>query len=305
MKFSITNKTKLWLILVVVIMVIGTTLLGVFGFNKSVDFDAGYEIVVDCEENFNDSELIAKNATDAYFTQNGISVSETVQKSGSGKITYKFSENPFVNLEQLKTNVQNALNDASIALEVSVKLNSIKSYPNSQVVGGIVLAVISLVVIFVYTLFAENASGALTVTGCGLLSSLLFVDMLGITRLPLRPFGGAVVAGVSVLASIISAVMVDRFNQDKKMESNVKLPNSVVADNGAKKSLLRVVFVFGFMAILSIALIVLGTSYLRLLGLEILVGSLVACGIPYVFSPIILVNTKKEKGKNVTEQEKE
>lgn len=298
MKSSVIKKFKIWLILAIMILVAGTVMLSVLGFNDTLDTGSSYEITVDCEENILNSESISETAANKYFAQKGINpVNYATARTGEGKIIYRFKTNPNVNKEELKTAVQSELTANGIALEVTVKGYSANTYADSQVMWTLIGGAVALVVAFIYLLLTEKADGAITVVSVGALSALLFVDMLGITRLPLRPFGGAVAAGVTVLASVISVVMVNRFNQSKKTDSGSKLPNADIADDGALKSVLRLCFIFGALLVGAIVLVAIGTPYLRLLGLELIVADVIACGTSFAFTPMLWSKLKKEKKK--------
>lgn len=298
MKFSVTKTFKIWIAIAAAIIVAGAVLVGFLGFNETVNTGSSYEIIVSCEENLNDSETICRNAADKYFSSKGLApVSYAVSTTGDGKVIYKFSEKSSVNQTEMQTVVQNALTEKGIGLEVKVKLYSAQTSSDQSALWISISGVVAFLVVFIYALFAEKASGAVTTLCVGLLSTLLFVGALAVTRLPLLTFGTAVAAGVAVLSSVIAVVMVNRFNNRKRMDSATKLSNAIVADECTKDSLLRIAFVFGSLLVGAIVIIAIGTDYLRFLGIELLIADVIACGTPLAFVPTLWSKLKKEKKK--------
>ena len=64
MKYSITQKFKVFFIITIIILAAGLTLLGVFGYNQAADYSRGYQLNVSVSENFGEAGEDMKSAAD-------------------------------------------------------------------------------------------------------------------------------------------------------------------------------------------------------------------------------------------------
>ena len=78
--------------------------------------------------------------------------------------------------------------------------------------------------------------------------------------------------------------MVNRFNQTCKFESSKNLSHAEIAAAGTKASGLRVLLLFAAAAVLGALFLIVGPSYIRYAGAQILIADVVATVIAYAYS---------------------
>ena len=60
MNFSVNSKFKIWISIIIAVIVLGFTVLGIFGFNQTVDYKPSYEVVVSMDTQLDDKLTTAK-----------------------------------------------------------------------------------------------------------------------------------------------------------------------------------------------------------------------------------------------------
>ena len=291
MKFSINGKYKIWVILTVAILVIGFTLFGIFGFNQTADYKDSYEAVVSMDTQLEVTTEKLEQTADAYLQNKGYKVVEFATERVDGpigrySIIYKFDKDVKLDADAMQTYLTSKLGSASIVIEVEYN-NVVNPYVNEGI-GWVLLAVgITMIAVFVYMFFMEKVAGAVSVLASSVLSALLFVALLGATRIPANPFALACCLASSVLSAILSAGLVNRFkeqirlNQAKTVNAE-KLSYREIADLSAKDSFLRFTFVAGAIVLASALMVAIGSTYIKFLGLQVLVAGATA-----IFSSLI------------------
>ena len=69
---AISKSMKWFTIVVIAVLVIGMTLLGVFGLNDTVDFKESYEVQVSVDQTYEDACTKMRTEAEKYFEANGI-----------------------------------------------------------------------------------------------------------------------------------------------------------------------------------------------------------------------------------------
>ena len=221
MKFSIVNKLKIWLIITLSVLLVGMVLFGVLGYNKSIDYRTSNEIDVKVFS-VNDSKDCALTTANDYFDSINLkdkeyAFSSTVDGDGFVILKYKFDKSvETVNTQTLKSNIETALEEKGLTLEVEVNVLEAKNsiFPNTLWLS--ISLLIAIVVIFVYLFFTEKLASALSVIISGVVSILLFISMMAITRIPASPFDEIMESVSAIVTMILSAGLVVRFREEMK-----------------------------------------------------------------------------------------
>lgn len=305
MKNCIIDKIKIWIVVTLAVIVAGMFVLGFVGFNNTVDYKESYQVVIDVEEDLNDSIKIAKVEAEKFFTQKGLaSKSYATQTLDTGVVIYKFADDVSDKIDGLEDQIQDALNQKGLMFEVSVKTE--KAYPSSNgfdfnllLAGGI-----ALVALFIYLCIMEKASGALSVLGASIIALLTFVSLVAIVRVPASPFVTAMMIASALLSAVLSSFMLGRFRNETRSVANEKVANIDIAKKVSNDSALTMIITLGAIVVSTIALVVVGTGYLKLLGIQILIAGVSAVFASSVWTPAIWsVVRKAKKAKKTTADE--
>jgi len=297
MKCSIAKKLKVLLIAALVILIAGFTVLGICGFNNTADFNKSYEISLSITQNHDGSGEYAKGVVESYLDDKGQNYNcYDVQVSENGKVyIYKFDKLENVDETELNTLVNNQLDNkygAGVYI-ATVHVDEVIPALLKQV-GWITLALgISAVVVFVYLLIVEKLAAALSTLISSVGAGVFFVALMAITRIPAEPFIVAGMATAAVLAGVLSAGTVNRCKEEIRL--NEKITKAELTAKVVKDSFLRHILICGLIAIVSIALIIVGPAYLRWLGLQLLLAGVVSTVIAYVCTPVTYTLIKKLK----------
>ena len=307
MKFSINSKYKLWIIITVAILVVGFTLLAIFNFNQTVDFKDSYQVVISSNSQLEVPNQEIKQSAEKYFAQKGIVAVDYATEDidgpiGKNAVIFKFDKDVNLDKADMKTFIETELDVVGDQMIViNVEYNNVHNYYNSGV-GYIVLALaIGGLASFIYLLFAEKMAGAVSVISSAVLSSLLFIALLAITRIPAQPFAPAVCALTFALSMFLSTGFVNRFKEEVRLNDAVesskdKLSYVQIADKSATDSLYRYAFVGGALLVIALLFVVIGSVYLTFLGLQMIIATLSAVfssliGVPLLWP--VLKNVKK------------
>ncbi len=291
------SKSKIMIILTLILLVAGMAMLGIFGLNQTVDYSSSYEIRVSVDQDVNNSGEIVKTAAIDYFENKGANYSSEIQTMDDGSVfVFKFDTNPEIDVADLKTALTTALsaNEKTSSLVADVK----GAYPLNvtyyKEISGVAIALgVSAVAILVYLMILEKpAAGFASFVG-SLVSSMLFVALLGITRIPAFPAFASSFALSFALSTVLSAVVVNRFNEIKRMSTG-KTSFTEIAAKGVKQSVARICFVAGIVAVAAIVLAIFGSLTVKFAALQILVADLVAVFSAKFWTPFIWTLVKKK-----------
>lgn len=305
MKNLLINKIKLFIVITLAVVAAGMFVLGFVGFNNTVDFKTSYQVVIDVEEDISGSVEIAKTTAESFFDAKDIDYNKyTVETTEYGKIIYKFETDVTAKIDGLEAQIQTKLDAEGLKIEANVDASKVTPYVNKQV-GSIALASgVALVVCLVYLLIMEKLSGALSVLGSSLISGLLFVALLAVTRIPALPFAVATASLTAMASAILSLLFLGRVRGEIKNVANDKLSNAELSKKATQKTFIAWIVTIAFATVSAILLIAIGTGYLKFLGLQVLIAGLSATFGSFVWTPMIWSATRKQK-KNKSTAEKE
>lgn len=304
MNFSVNSKFKIWISIIIAVIVVGFTLLGVFGFNQTVDNKGSYEVVVSMDTQLDDKLTTAKlsERAEAYLENKGLNAVDYATEIidgpvGKYSIIYKFDNAINVNTAEMKAFVQG---DAVAVVEVEYN-DSVESLKYNKALSVIIAAAIATVAIFIYLVFMEKVASAVSVICSSVLSALLFIAVVGGARIPAQPFGAFACVGAFALAMMLGVGMVNRFKEEIRLNDSVesskdKLSFVQIADRAANASLLRFAFVLAGIIVVSAVMVAIGSAYVKFLGIQLLVAGACAVFSTFVGIPLlwpVLKNLKK------------
>lgn len=291
------SKSKIMIIITLVLLVAGMAMLGIFGLNQTADYSSSYEIRVSVDQNVNDAGEIVKDSATKFFADKGVKHSSEIQTMDDGSVfIYKFDDNPEIDVDDLKNTLKTAL--SANAKTSNLVADAEGAYPLNityyKEISGVAIALgVSAVVVLLYlTILEKPAAGFAAFVG-SLVSAMLFVSILGITRIPAFPAFASTFALSFALSVVLSAVVVNRFNEIKRMATG-KTPFAEIAAKGVKQSVTRICFVAGLVAIAAIVLAIFGSLTVKFAALQILVADIVAVFSAKFWTPFIWTLVKKK-----------
>jgi len=113
---SVMNKMKYFVISSLVILVVGMTLLGIFGLNKPIDYSDSYEINVSIAIDDDSLKQEMKETADKYFEENGIIYASFQSQEDGMSLVYKFTTDQTSKVQELKSVL-----DAVLSLNTQMK----------------------------------------------------------------------------------------------------------------------------------------------------------------------------------------
>ena len=242
--------------------VVGSALFGVFGFNQDVNFKKSYELNVTLKQNIGDASASMKTATNAYLEEKGLSAEDyAFQEIAKGEtLVYKFKENVSaeIDLNELEIRIQNAVKDETgSAITADAVFNEVTPnhfrYDYMAIIG---IAVI-LVVLFIYFVFLNKLAGAVSLLVSVIISMLMFVALVGGTRMYAGDFVGASMLLTAVLTGVYTLMTVEYAQEYSKNVGNDKLSYYDLANKGTSKVWLIAIVVAGLLVAGGVALTLL------------------------------------------------
>ena len=296
------SNIKLWIIIALVVVVAGSVMISVFGFNQTPDYKTAYEVTVSVDQNVEGSGELAKKTAENYFNEKGYKFSAyATQKSEDGtEYIYKFNKAGDISAAELKTKISDALaadeklGGLGLVADAEYKQIAIASTYNA---GMIVLAcVLGVIAAFVISLFIVKFASALTVLCNAIITAVIYVMLLGITRVPALPDFIIVGAFGVILSCAMTFVITCRYKEIMKLSG--KTDAAAIAAEGIKTGFARLCFIACGCALTAIAFAATGTVYPLFSGLKILLATVSAFTVSCVATPALwtvfkTVNNKK------------
>ena len=308
MKLNVNSKYKLWVIITVALLVVGFALLAIFGFNQTVDYKDSYEVVVSSNSQYEVPTADLRQSAQKYFDNKGIvtvdfATEEVDGPVGKNSIIFKFDKDVKLDKADMQTFIADDLGVAGNQMVViTVEYNNAHSYFDSAI-GYIILALaLGGLASFIYLLFAEKLASAVASISSAVFSAVLFIALMGLTRIPAQPFAPAVCAFAFAFSMFLSTGLVNRFKEELRLNDAVesskdKLDYKQIADKSANASLLRYAFALGAIILISLIFIIVGSVYLKFLGLQLIVAGLSSVFASLIGVPLLwplLKNCKKK-----------
>ncbi|MBQ9486098.1 MAG: hypothetical protein IJU83_04590 [Clostridia bacterium] len=284
---KIFEKTKIWLIIALVIVVAGVALLSIFGLNQTADYKTAYEVTVGVDQDVKGSGELVKQTAENYFAEKGYKFSAyATQKAEDGTVyIYKFNGKGEITQTELKDRLTAALNGnaelAGLGLVAKAEYKQTAVTSGVNLTGVMIACVIALALAFVVSWIMIKLSGALTLLCNSVIAALVYVSLIAITRLPALPNLVICAAASMIITAVITFVMINRFKEMGKNGGDVK----AIAKEGANKSFIRICFIVCVGALAAIALSATTSVYLAFTGLHILAATVSAALVSLIATP--------------------
>ncbi len=288
MRVNFANKIKIFLISVLILLVVGMTLFGVLGFNQNIDNKKSYEMQVSVDQIAGESVDVLKTSSNEVLSSlNDSCLDYSYQEMNEGAVLiYKFSYDVSEQITTVKDTVQAALvanNLGGVNAEVKV-FENLGSY-NSQFKNVILALGISIAIIFVYALFMNKLAGGVAVLCSSVLSALVFLALMAITRIPAQPYLAILVSACVALTSAIAVAITTKYKALYKVDDK---PNVKVIAEKVNKSLRTVYIALACgVGVISIVAGAIGLINSVFLGLGILVAGLTSISSAIYMTPCI------------------
>ncbi len=296
MKFNVTGKYKIWVLITVAVMIIGFVLFGVFGFNQKADYKDTNTVSVKVDANIGNASAILEQSSKDYLCANGFKYDRVEVLNDGGELVYFFnySVKEDVKVDELQKAVKEALSTDNIlkGLNVSVVVEDTVSYDKNYAGPVAIAGGIALVVMFIYAVIVEKVAGALSYLATSIVSGLLFFAIMGLTRIPASPFILIGLALSVLFAGAYSLVMSNRFNSVMKTASGEKANPFEVASNETMQSLVKCLFTTGAIIVLALAFIILGSSLMKILGLQLVIVAIVSVFSAFAYTGLVWAGIK-------------
>ena len=287
MKKTTIDRIKFFIVATLSILLVGFIILGIFGFNGTVDYPNksvnGYELQVSVDQKAGDAYGIMKTSTEEFFNNNGLTPVNASQTLANGKtIIYKFDKDVTDKVAALKEYVSGKLTAAELSVDFTAEVYELYKQGFDGVWWLILAGGIALVIIFVYALIMEKLAGSVAIIFSSVLSALLFVALLAITRIPAAPFVGAGVIAAAVIGGAMSVATVNRFKEENKNNDSLSVKD--ITDKVLKTERDKYIIFGAAVAVASVAFIVFGLSYLMIAGAQLLLAGLAGTFTAYLGS---------------------
>ena len=291
---SITSKWKIWLIITLTIVAVGMVLMGVLGMNEAVDYSKSYEVQVNIDQDVDDASKKVCAISESYFAKKGAKdTAYATQKTSTGGYIFKFAEDPGIDAEDLEQTITEALNNSKV--EVSTDIKQVVTNNKYDVLGISLILGIRAVDIFLFILIKDKFKGALAVLTASVVSTLLALALIAITRVPAMPFLPLTICGALCLGSVLSSGMVARFNIDKKNADGTGLSDNEIADKGAKASVSRILCLVCSVLVFSLVLDFVNIGYLSFVAIHTVIAGVSAGFTSLFITPVIWSAVKNNK----------
>lgn len=298
---KIFKNIKIWIIVALITVLLGAIFIAVFGLNNTPDYKAAYEVSVSVDQNIEGSGELVKKTAEKYFNEKGYKYSPyatQITEDGATYI-YKFNKAGDVSESELKGKLEDALTaDADLnGLGLTVNALYKKTATTADVNAGMVIlaCALSLLAAFIIALFMVKLASATTIIINAVLSAIIYISLISITRIPAMPdfaIGGAIAV---ILSAVMTFVIACRYKETFKL--NDKADVKAVAESGVKEGLLRLCFIAAAGIFAAIALSATGSIYLLFTGLKVLVATVSAFLVSVVSTPVLFSTLKNVKAK--------
>lgn len=280
-------KSKLFIIITLSILVVGMTLLGVFGFNQTVDYKDSYEVRVSIDQSVEKAKDILLEETNAYFAENGIkSKSYAFQKLDDGKVlVYKFNKEVPAAVDGVAAHVDAKLTAESLNAKTTVDVSKIIGNKKSSV-GALLLGIgVATVLTFIFALIMEKLAASVAVAFSSALSFITFIALMSITRLPAYPFVGFSVAISVALAGVLSISTANRLRNEYKTAEKPDAKQIALSVMQLEKK--KYLFTLVAVLIVAVALSASFVPYMMIVGGQVALAGLCAVIVSYFGTSLI------------------
>ncbi len=292
------QNIKLWIIIALVVVVAGSVMISVFGLNQTPDYKTAYEVTVGIDENVQGSGELVKNTAENYFKDKGYKFSAyATQKSENGtEYIYKFNKAGDV----AEADLLKAINDAlaanadlsglGLVAKAEYKQIAVTSDFNAWMI--VLACALGVLAAFIISLFIVKFASALTVALNAVITAVIYIMLLAVTRIPALP--DFIISGAFgvILSCVMTFVITCRYKEILKAGDK---DAAAVAAQGVKTGFARLCFIACAGVLTAAAFAATGTMYPLFSGLKILVAVVSAFTVSCVATPALWTVFKSAK----------
>ena len=286
MKFM--TKIKWFIAVTLIVLVAGMAVFGFLGFNNSVDYSESYEINVRLEQNIDADKETMKTTADDFFANKGIKIVSS-QMQDDGMIYKLASEQPAEKIAEL----QDLINGKLDGNKASASINVVYANYNLQPLSIIIAYAVALVAIFVYMLIMNKLASAVAVVCSSILSVLMAIALVALTRIPAAPYVQFMPILAGILSAVLSVITVGGYKEQLKGAEKYSVKD--IAEKVAVADKKKYVFALIITLVSAVAVAAFMTPYMLILGGQIAIVGLVAVAVAYYFTPLLWTAIKKSK----------
>ncbi len=296
---KIISKTKIWFILLLVIVVAGAFIFGFMGFNKSVTVSDGYELHIVTDVDFPGNTDKIEDAVEKVFEEEGLSY-------GAKYLLYNVdSQHVYVFKDKVSDEVIAKVEDAvktALSAQATIPFEVVqyetKAMPEQTVWVVGLTAGVTLLIVAIYVAIRQKFAPAFTALAVTCIEALLFLALTAATRVVINSSYYAIVIAGAILSLLSSVIYTGKAKHElrKYSENADKSPEEIaqVLERGNLKynvALAIVAIVF------AVAFIVFGPSLVRWTGVAIIVMALSVAFVNVCITPAVWTTFAKI-GKN-------
>lgn len=295
---SVISKIKWFIICALVVVVVGMTLFGVFGFNNTVDYQKSYELNVTVDQSIDEAKEVIRTSSNKYLNDKGIKAVDFAYQEldGGFVLIYKFTDKVQVDTADFESVIDTALSAETKTQGVlsSVSFNEVTVNVDNQY-GYTLLAIgVALIALFVYALFMEKLSGAVAIACSSIGSFVVYVSLVAITRLPVINFVSAISALSFAIGGALSATTVNRYREEFK-NSTSKPDVYAIVNNIASAEWKKYLFTAIVAIVAGVAISAFIKPYAMIVGAHIVLAVIASTVTAFFMSPLIWSAIKGKK----------
>lgn len=287
MKFM--AKTKLFIVVTLILLVAGMAVFGFLRFNNTVDYAKSYEVHIKLEQNIDTDKETMIDSAEKFFADKDIKVVSS-QKETAGIIYKLASEQPNEKITELQEEINNALNSTN---KVTASINVVDANYNIQPLSIIIAYAVAVVALFIYMLIMNKLASAIAVAGSSILSVLLAIAIIALTRIPAAPYVQFMLLLAGVLSAVLSVITVGSYREQLKGAEKYSVKQ--IAEKVAMADKKKYVFALVITLVSAIAVAAFMTPYMLVLGGQLAIVGLVSVAVAYFFTPLLWTAIKKDK----------
>ena len=156
---------------------------------------------------------------------------------------------------------------------------------------------VGIVAIFLFMLIMNKLASAVAVVASSFVSTLLFLSLMAITRIPAIPFVEISMMIAGAFGAMLSVATVGRYREELKNNVSEKYSCKEIANSVSRTELKKYVFILIGVLVASFAVFAFLTPYLMILGGQIGLAGICAILSAYFVTPMVW-SAIKSKNKN-------
>ncbi len=275
-KFDFISKYKIWVIAVIVLLLVGTIITSVCGFNKSYEMGGGYELNVSVSEVLGNTDQTLQSETDKFFGENGLKPIDKIVIDNGQKFVYVFKSAVSQDVATaLKARLQASVL-STLEVEVSTAITA-TNFDASKVWYGLLITSCAAILATAYVFFRYKFAAAATLFSSYVLNLLLTISLLAILRIPLTKAFAAVVLCSTLLTMAFNVLFFGQTKDKIKSMGDNSYKNEDIANDLLNKNLLPIATLLSLAIVVGLVMVIFGSVLVKYLGTQIMFATVVSC----------------------------